>query len=254
MAGQNYIPAQLECEKLICFSDDILLNAKALLKKAECYKQIEDFKSAVITLNRVNFMNLPDSLHYNIRYQMALCSYLSREFEFAEHQINLINNYIKDTALINQSLLLQTLIYNETNKWEKARLSAIRYINLSDISETEGDSLIQYINMYYSYPPKFKNPEKAKKYSTFCPGLGQIYSGYTAEGIFNFSLHLIALGTAGASFYYKYYLTGYFGGLALLQKFYFGGLNRVEHLANKYNYEHQREFNDSVKTILLKTK
>lgn len=252
MADLNYYPAQLECEKLIFLSDDHFLTANALLKKSECYKQLEDFESAVRTLNRVNFINLPDSLHYYIRYQLALCSYLSKEFEFAEHQIELINNYIKDTNLINQSCLLQALIYNETNKWGKARQAAIKYINLCELGQAEKDSSIQSINIYYNNPPKIKSPDKAKKYSTFCPGLGQIYSGYAAEGIFNISLHLIAMGTAGVSFYYKHYLTGYFGGLALLQKFYYGGLNRVEHLANKYNYEHQREFNDSVKSILIK--
>lgn len=253
MAVHNFYLAQLECEKIIYLSDDNLLTAKVLLLKSNCYKQLDDFKSASKTLSRVNFYNLPDSIHYSIRYESALCSYLIQEFEFAEHQIDLMNNYIKDTSLVNQSLLLQVLVFNETKKWKNAHQTALKFVHLSELSDQEKDSIIYYIDMYYSQPPKIKSPHKAQKYSTFFPGLGQIYTGNTAEGVLNFTLHLFSLGVAGISFYYKYYLTGYFGGLALLQRFYYGGINRAEHLANKYNHEKCRSFNDSIKNVLLKT-
>ena len=63
---------------------------------------------------------------------------------------------------------------------------------------------------------------------------------------------VILLGFSVEEIINNYYLTGYFGGFALLQKFYFGNIERAVFLTKKKNYEAKKEFCDEVKSFLLK--
>ncbi len=251
-AKQKYFEAAIECERIIYNSNNNETIANSLLRKAVCYKQMLQFDKASQTLDRVNFFMLPDSLHFQIRYENALNSYLYGSFEYAEHQLKQLQYFIHDTNLTNKAILLNVLIQNELKNWDKAKDLSIKHIKYHVPDNTVRDSLIRLITDIYNKKsqPKIKSPQKGKILSTFLPGLGQIYAGYPAEGIFNTSLHLIFIGVAGVSVYYKYYLTGYFGGLGLLQKFYYGGIKRTDFLVRKKNHLKIRKYNDNIKNIL----
>lgn len=251
--NQQYFDAKIECERIIYSSSDNSVIAYALLKKAQCSKYLNEFEEASKTLERVNFINLSDSLQYMVRYENALCSYLYGSFEYAEHQLKQINYFISDTTLKNNSILLNILVYNELKKWDESALLAKKFISLANISRAEKDSLNNILAELYSArsQPKLRKSKKARVLSTFLPGLGQVYAGYPVEGAFNTSLHLIFIGVAGVSIYYKYYLTGYFGGLGLLQKFYYGGITRTEYLTNKKNHIKLRKYNDNIRDFLI---
>lgn len=254
MNSGDYYNAQIECERIAYYSSGNHIYNQALLKKALCLKQLARFSDALLTIERINYIGLNDSMHLIVRYETALCAYLSGAFDIAGNQIIQLRSYFTDSLLPDDAILLSVLVYNEIFDWDNAKSLALLYAGRVLPEGKEKDSLQTVIIKSYTKKelPKLKNPRKARVLSTFLPGLGQAYAGYPLEGITNLSLHLITLGSAGLAFYYGYYLTGYFGGLGLLQRFYFGGLNRVEYLAQKKNYDTIRSFNDEVRFLLTR--
>ena len=87
--------------------------------------------------------------------------------------------------------------------------------------------------------------------SSLLPGLGQVYAGYFWEGFVNASLQLISLAFTGGAIYLKYYITSFMVGYTTFYRFYRGGQNRAEFLANQHNYEKTRDYNTRLKKIIL---
>lgn len=246
--------AYIEYERISYQSSDNELMALAHLRQAKALKQLNEFEKAQRNLERVSFYGLNDSLHYAVRYETALCAYLASNFTDAESQFVQMQFYLNNSKYIKHTTLLEVLTFNELIKWDTAQNIAQEYIKDLNLNSNSTDSLLLTINRLYAKKeiPKIKSVKKAKTLSTFIPGLGQIYAGYPIEGIFNFALQASSLGIGGVAIWYKYYLTGYFGGFALFQKFYFGGTTRTEYLVRKKNYQNIRNFNDNIKDKLIK--
>ena len=246
--------AYIEYERISYQSNDNVLKAFTHLRQANSLKQINEFQKAQRNLERVSFHGLNDSLHYAIRCETALCAYLASNFKDAESQFIQIKYYLKNTDYANKTTLLEVLTYNELQKWDTARFIAQNYIKSLNYSSSSVDSLSDIISNLYGKKeiPKIKSVDKARLMSTFLPGLGQMYAGYPLEAAFNLGLHLASLSVGVAAIYYKYYLTGYFCGFALLQKFYFGGTTRTAYLVEKKNFQKTRKFNDNVKQNLMR--
>jgi hypothetical protein len=248
---EQYRDAAIEYERIIFKIKGNKEKSLALLKKARCYKQINQFTFANHELDQTSYRDLEDSLIYQIRYEKALCSYLNQDFNNSESQLIQILYLTKDTNLVRQSFLLRTLNLNELNLYDTAYASALRYIRYSEISDIQKGKALNSITQLYSKPPKLKKEKTARLLCTFIPGSGQIYAGAPLEGLFNFSLQAAALGFAVYEFLDTYYITGYFVGLGMFQKFYFGGIRRAEYLVKKRNYQVTKKFNENVKNILI---
>ncbi|MCF8296333.1 MAG: hypothetical protein K9J13_02210 [Saprospiraceae bacterium] len=246
--------AYIEYERISYQSTDNEFKAIAHLHQANSLKQINEFEKAQRSLERVNYYGLTDSLHYAVRHETALCAYLASNFTDAEAQFVQMRYYLKDSKIISKTSLLEVLTYNELLKWDTAQIIVENYINGLNLNPVAKDSLLENFKLIYDKKeiPKIRSVKKAKAMSTFLPGLGQIYAGYPLEGVLNFGLQAASLGLGVIGIYYKYYLTGYFGGFALFQKFYFGGITRTEYLVEKKNYQNIRKFNDNVKMKLMK--
>jgi hypothetical protein len=248
---RQYRDAAIEYERIIFKNKSNKEKSLALLKKARCYKQINQFISASNELDQTSYRDLDDSIIYQIRYEKALSSYLNRDFNNAESQLIQILYLTKDTNLVKQSLLLRTLNLNQLNLYDTAYTTALRYIKSSEMSDIQKEKTLNTINQMYSKPPRLKKEKTARLLSSFIPGSGQVYAGAPIEGLFNFSLHVATLGFAVYEFLDTYYITGYFAGLGMFQKFYFGGIRRAEYLVKKKNYQVTKKFNEEVKNILI---
>lgn len=241
--------AAIAYERIVFRSDNDTVKAMALLRKAECYKKLNEFQKAERTLNRVGYFNLPDSLSYRLLYQSALYSYLNADFSDAESSLLQIHHFIKDSLLIQNSLLLYALILNEQKRWHEAEEKMKQWILFSDERQKSSASLIK---MYDSENfPHLKNPKLAKRLSMLLPGLGQLYSKAPLESL----LSLALISTGGyfvvQSFISGYYITTFTYGTGILQAFYIGGFKRAEYLAERSNYRIIRGYNERLKKEIL---
>ncbi|MBL6963599.1 MAG: hypothetical protein ISR55_07240 [Bacteroidetes bacterium] len=239
-------------ERIAFEANDPLLVNMALMSKAAVLKRKGEYLKAQRSLERLNYAVLNDSMHFHARYETALCAYLSANYYDAISQFEQLNFYLHDSNLIIQTIPLQVLVYNEIQNWKHAKELLLIYKSNTRLSVAESlatDELISFYNK--KHIPKLKKVKTAQWMSAFLPGAGQIYAGNIGEGLLNFTFTFASLGIAGIAFYYKYFFTGYFAGLALFQKFYFGSNKRVEYLVNKRNYLNTRAFNDEVKKQLI---
>lgn len=249
----HFTDARIECERVIFGNPKNEIQTKALLRVANCYKQEAKFEQALTELNRIATFNLAEDVVREVKYETLLCMYLSENFKMADNNAKQIHFFSKDSVLHNNILLLEALISGEIADWETAKNKALQYV---DYKTQNADSVIIYktqIEEHFNKKniPRLKNPEKAELLSTFVPGTGQIYAGHIGEGLGSFALQVTFLGIGAYGFYKHYFVSGYFIGFGIFQKFYFGGSNRAKILAQKRNYIEMRKFNDGFKNILL---
>lgn len=252
-SNADYKVAAIEYERICFLSDDNFSRTDALLKKAQCLKQLQKFSEAEDCLMRVNFFELNDTLTSIIRYQTALCAYLSENFTNAEFQLIQLHHFIKDSTLTQNSLVLYGLVLNELGKWNEAKDKIYRFVKLSDLSTGSKDSLFAMLDMVYTPQlyPKLKKLKKAQLLSAFIPGSGQIYLGYPREGIVNALLQASALALTAYGIITQYYVTSLLVSYGLFQRFYTGGIKQLDYLVNKRNHFLLRDFNNKLKDEIL---
>jgi len=245
--------ALVELERIIYVNEDN--SAQAIFNKGILYKQQQEFILAQKCFERVNFETLTDSQHYQFRYQAALMAYLAGNYSDAEAQILQIKYYLHDSSFYYQIIPLYALNLIEMQRWDESKALLQNYIvfSYSNTKSEKKDSLFAVLNQIYNKKniPKLLKVKKAQVMSAILPGLGQLYAGYFLESLANFSFSLSSLALGGYAFYKKYYFTGYFVGLGLFQKFYFGGQKRTEILVIKRNELKTRIFNNQVKSFIL---
>lgn len=234
-------------------SDDISLNEEVhwQLEEAAYLKKKQWYDAAAKAYARVDKAELNDSLKYHFYYEAALCYYLSQRFEEAGLQFILMGSSVRDTGMMNRSLPLQALIYNELGEWNLAHTLLDSFLVVSSKGQKSG--LPKSLDSLYSRhcQPKLKSPDKAKMLNSVLPGLGFLYAGNIAEGIVNTGFQVALLGLTGVGWYYHYYISSIFGTAQVFLQFYKGGRNRASFLAEKRNYKLKKEYNAKLKTLIL---
>lgn len=226
----------------------------AQIKRIDCFTQDGSFKEAQHYAEKVSLLQIPDSLQFIIRYKRALNAYLAGHFNEAKSHFLQLRFYHRENVFERDYYPVYLLTLNELKEWQTAKKEWLAWINQSNLALMQKDSLAQIVETLYHKKniPKLKSIKRAKTYSTFIPGSGQIYAGYPLEGIFNLTIHLASLAFAAEEILAGFYITGYLGGFGLFQKLYFGGIRRTEYLVNKTNYKRAREFNREAKAFVLK--
>jgi len=247
----KFFEAGIEYEYIAYYANNVLLKSRAQSKRIDCFTQENKFEEAQHYAEKVSLMNVSDSLSFEIRYKKAFNAYLAGNFgEAKSHFLQLKFFHPKQ---VFQKYVLYILILNELNEYTKAKEELLAWIDNTQMPVSQHDSLKLLVQQIYSQRniPKLKSIERARLFSTFLPGSGQVYAGYPLEGIFNFTIHLATLAFAAEEIIAGYYITGYFGGFGMFQKFYFGGIKRTEYLVNKTNYKRARKFNKEAKAFIL---
>lgn len=247
-----YRLAALEYDRAGFITENPVIKAHALVRKAESLKRLRDYEGALMALSRINLEELSDTLTYTISYESALLNYLLSNFNEAELTLSQFMQTVADTSLSRNVLPLYALILNEQVKWQEANLKLEAFIREMPVNQVKKDSLNQLRQTLYESKkyPKLKSVKKAQTLA-YIPGLGQMYAGYPGEGILNIAFQAGSIAFGGYSFINQYYLTTFLVGLPLFQKFYFGGRRRVKYLVEKKNYEMVSSYNRKLKGYIL---
>lgn len=222
----------------------------ALLGRVRSFKQMQQFGKASDELLRIRLYTLNTDQAAEYYYEKILCNYLSGSFNEAQGAIDEMYLHIPDSASVNATLILQTLIYNELQQWDKAKQTALAYAHSFPSPRKESLETMIYKLYAKNNLPKLKK-EKVATIFAFVPGLAHIYTGNWAEGTVSFLLNSAALAFGVYEVWNGYYVTGYLVGAGILSATYFGGFNRASFLLHKYNHEIVRSFNNHVKKELL---
>ncbi|MBA3681286.1 MAG: hypothetical protein H0W73_09005 [Bacteroidetes bacterium] len=250
LLNKKYYEASIFYQKLDFFSQSETMKNEAKFSAANCYKQYNNYTAGINQLNSIGIEGAADSVIFRVKYQSALMSYLNNDLTQAESFLEQLNYLIKDSSYIIKSLMLHVFVLNEQYKWTKAKEKLGKLNNGLNLNNSEAFNFNKrVIDSIYSTKniPKLKNVEKAGRISTFFPGFGQCYAGNYAEGISSFFAIAVIAGAMVAGVIYQYYFTSIFVGNLLIGKFYLGGIKRAEFLAEKYNYLHSKNYNQSLK-------
>ncbi len=131
-------------------------------------------------------------------------------------------------------------------------MELIQLTDYEEIPENIRQNITESATKLYSKKniPKLKN-EMFQFWISFIPGTGIMYAGKPLEGAVNFLLNATCLSLGVLGIINGYYITGYFGGSLVMEKFYFGGRRRGEYLLEKHNKQKAQQFNDRAKEMLL---
>ncbi len=250
MAKQEYALAAVYYEKAIFDQDQTLpdnfriLTNQILHKKIQCQKALRTFEDAWQTAQRFDLEEPNDTLQFKLRYEGALCAYLSQRYNEAFGQMQQTRFYIRDTTLTTPLDVLEILTLNELERWEESKVLFSRYAARNQLK-------INVEELYRFLRKKPKNPDKAQLLSFLMPGLGQAYAGYPLEGISSVGLQVLALGFGVYHVLNRYYLIGFFTGAGLFQTFYFGGARRASIMAEETNRKRKARNNQRIRALLV---
>ncbi len=217
-----------------------------LYKKIQCQKYLKRFEEAWQTAQRFNLNEPNDTLHYKLRYEVALAGYLSQHYGEAHGQILQTRFYIRDSTLFLGLDVLEILALNELDRWVESKELFRKYAARNQLK-------IDIEELYSFLRKKPKSPEKAQLLSFIMPGVGQMYAGFPTEGLISVGLQTLALGFGVYHVWHRYYLIGFFTGAGMFQAFYFGGARRAELMAEETNRKRKAKNNQQIRMVLIES-
>lgn len=213
-----------------------------LLKSAYCYKQLNRPDQALRTLDGANYYTGSDSSRFLLFYEYALNALLAEKYDLAFSKIQELRYEVTDTSLFATLLPLEVIALNELQRWPEAHTKYLQLMSNELPGKDPYDDILTF---------KKKNPDKAMALSYWLPGVGQMYAGYFWKGFVSSALNVGLIGFSAWSFINGFYFSGAFTGVALFYLSYNGGARYAEVLANQYNEEKIRRFNERVRGEIL---
>lgn len=253
-AGE-YFEASIEYDRLLFYSNSRAASNDYQYKKALCYSHLGEYSRALNELQTMYIPNSSDTLFALVAYQQALCSFLNNKPMDALWKIDEFLFQTRDTSTYLNFVPIKILCHNELKEYTKAK-AAFEFLIKKQIGNTEQQEALQAsIDQLYldKSLPRIISVDKAEKLSRIIPGTGQMYSGAVGEGVVNFLIHASLLAFSAHQFYYKFYLTGYLGGLGFFSQMYTGGAQRARVLAARNNKNEKNAFNQKTKHLLSKS-
>lgn len=250
----HYEEAATAYERVFFFTTKSDDKIQALIGRANCFKKLGLHYEAYRSLVRIENFELNDSIKCLAYYELALNLYLSSYFNDAEKYCAKASSIPINSKEYKNTVLLHGLVLNELNSYSQARLKLQDYCITSNVSAEERDSLSNFVNRYYSKNniPKLKSLKKARRLSKCLPGAGLFYAGKPGKAMANIGFQLIAVGYTAANVYVTNYITAASAGLFMIRSFYTGGVNQLNEVIPKRNYEKTRKFNDNFKSTFIK--
>lgn len=231
----------VDCERVIWEGADLAATNDALIRKAECYKQLGRYPDASATLSRVRMFALLPEERRQVLYQQELCYFLSGEFNQA---CSIVEELDDDSP---QTLMLHALSLAYAGRYDESEIYAARFISCDGPSAR----LQQLLDLYASHP--VPRSSAAAMALSFLPPCGHIYNGRPAEGLLSAGLNAAALGFTVANLLGGYWITGLLGGGILLNYTFMGGQQRNAALVDMVNNDAALEFGDRVRDFLSET-
>ena len=251
-ANGKYFEASIAYERVFYHSSSTLERVQANLGKAEALKQMGDFSKARHDLRRSLVFRGNDSIRLELLYQIAFCDYMDGAAD--EANITLMQLRHAFGQLRQQRVyLLEAFVLSDQGSWD-----ALREHLQSWLIDFEADSLtVQNTMLAYEellergLPRMSRTPEKARLWSTFVPGAGQLYAGEPGWGALNAFSQLAGLAGFGLLAYNGFYVAGAVVGLGAFQAFYFGGIKQAGELTTENTKSRLEKLRTAVAYLLL---
>ena len=210
-----------------------------LLYKAYSYKKTEDYSKAIRTLQRISTSD--EKLDQSVLYEMALLNYLIEDYQASYNQV--LRYKVFEYPTDQNLLVIEILDLIHIGKWQVARSLMMEKREVLEISMSEIEKIIP-----TDLTPK--NNKKAKTWSYFIPGTGQMYAGFFGKGLVSGGLNAAAIAFTAYSAWTGYYFTGVFTGAALFYTFYLGGARHAGQLAEQKNKKISNKLSRKFKLLL----
>ncbi len=254
-AQGRYFEASIAYERVYFRPASARQQVRANLGKAAAMKQMGDFAGAGRDLQRSLAYRADDSLRQEVLYELAFCAYMSGGLARTQSFLMQYRHGLEGGIPGSRIFLLEGLVMAEQGEWEALRLHLEQWSSHSDSGPRMQNELLgRYDELLISHGAgeKPKDARKARRWSTFVPGAGQIYAGEPGWGALNAFSQLAALGGAVLLGWHSYYIAGGVLGLGTFQSLYFGGIRHAAELAEAYNNSHQERIRAAVGTFLIR--
>ena len=234
----------VEYERAAWLAEDPAEAAEALAQKARCYRQCRRYDDAVATLGRISLYWLSPGSRDEVLYEKELCSYLAGDYEGAA-------SYMDEAGEAQgaRRLLLDALVLGGCARWDESLARAEALVSLR-YDGAELDAALQERRALYADVPVPKTEEGAVLRSFF-PPLGHLYTGHLSEGLVAAGLDAAAVGWIVWQCLGHNWITGLLGGGVALNATFMGGMERSVQLAEEYNRDAMRGFNDRLRSLLM---
>jgi tetratricopeptide (TPR) repeat protein len=249
-SGGEFFAASIEYERAYFLSDKPVQKTLANLSKARALKQTGRYEKALTDLQRSLPFAGPDSLRFQVLYEMAFCSFMAGDHTGAA-------SYVRQARYFYPGLgeglwLLYALSLVQLEEWSRLG-EFLEGLDPDDIPLQESRELIADIAARTSAEalPRSREPERARMMATFLPGLGHFYAGAPGKGILNASSQLTSLGVFGLLALNGYYVAGVTIGLSMFQSFYFGGIRQAGELARGTSLARMDAFKQELSQMLI---
>ncbi len=251
-ADGNYFEAAIAYERIIFLSESPEAKVRANLAKAEALKQSGMFDQARRDLQRSLSYRDNDSLRLEVWYQFAFCSYMAGHPAEARSALLQIS-HLFDPEPQHRLYLLESLVLADLQQWYALR-STLRswFIAFSQDTPAKESALAEFDHLLeHTLLLQGRTAERARLWSTFIPGAGQLYAGEASWGMLNAFSQLSGLGGFALMAANGYWIAGAVIGLGAFQSFYFGGIKQAGELTDAANKSRLDEFQTALHDFIL---
>ena len=252
MKEGQYSQANLAYEYIVFQSDDPKIISQARLGRARALKKMAEYGRAAEVLSTINLLSADSDLQSAILYEEILIKYLNADYQGALSKGLFGKSLFKGGEYRQAFLLLMSLTNYQLQNFKEGQDFGITYLEMLNTGE-EAQLLTQFALLNKQGFRKLKDPERANHLSTFLPGLGQVYAGYTGEGLLSFGLHTLSLGGAVWTALSGYYMTAWLGAAIIILRLHAGGRLRATELAAKKNRLEIHQYSQPIIDFLLRT-
>lgn len=229
-------------------------------------KQNGNFQEAIKLYKRILFFDEEDSLknlcYHNIGDCLAYLEVYQQAYDYFDLSLKFENDDSTKYTIYKKKIICLLMI----EKWDEAQIQMKAFYDLpsakSDLTQLnllyhlkmknydilfnelkqidnihDKEKVIQLIKKLKKYDPK-----KAKKLSTFLPGLGQLYLGFPAKGLNSLVLVSgIGIFTVNQMLHSVIPIDVALTGLPFIIRYYKGGIQKTQQIAIKKNREIEKE-------------
>ena len=241
---KNYSEAINEYGRYLFFNEESVNNTTVLIELYKSYQAIEDWPNAFSTIEKAYLSTDDDSTKDRIYIDKAIMLISTNEIQRSEIILTKISTFTKYEKIQKESFYWLGLGYLYSHKWADAKNNMKKYY---------GISYYQYIDSLFSNSDKLdiKSPKRARLFSLFVPGLGQIYSKDYKNGINSLILNSLTSYLFINSIIDKNYLDALIIYYTPFERYYKGSRSNAESIAKKYNQEISQQFAESVFNKIL---
>ena len=242
---KNYNSAILEYKRYLFFNKQSNNSTTALLELYKSYQAIEDWPNAFSTIEKAYLSTNDDSLKDRIYIDKAILLISKGKIQRSEIILTKISKYTNYEKIKRESYYWLGLGHLYSCKWMEAKNIMKKYY---------GESYNQYLDSIFINSNKLdlKSPQRARLFSLFIPGLGQIYSKDYKNGMNSLILNSLTSYFLFNSIIDKKYLDALIIYYTPFERYYWGSSRNAELIANNYNQKISKQFAESVFNSILK--